>query len=259
MLTVKVNTRPMEEALAEFARIGRKDLDQVMQEQGGILVGHVIAISPPGGRKGQALGDRGGIELEAKKRGESRIAADIAAIFPTTTASEAEVKGWIRAGVKVKAGQHTRAQEVRDIAFTMADMKRVHQIARNRATGRTRTIGGANMAYARKGLLKAYIKQEQKRVGLLNAGWLQAAETLKTAKRATPAWITRHGKQAGSATITKGSARTGISISNFLGWFPAGMGSRVAIALNRRESGLKKAADAILERRARAAERRMGR
>jgi hypothetical protein len=258
-LNVQVDTKPYEVALAEFSRVARKGLDATMKQQAGILVGHVIALTPPGGRRGEAMSERGGIDLTAKKRGESRIAADIAMIFPTTKAREEEVQGWIRAGVKVKATQHSRAVHVRDIAFTLADMQRVHRVSRNRQTGRTRAMGGDFMAYARPALLKSYIKQEVKRVGLLNAGWLQAADTLKTAKRNTPSWITRHGKQAGAAMVQTRSTGTAISISNFQTWFPSGMAGRVQLALKRREAGLKKAAEEILERRAKAAERRMGR
>ncbi|MCW1921320.1 hypothetical protein OKA05_02075 [Luteolibacter arcticus] len=259
MVNAKIDTRPLEEAVAEFSRAGRKGLDGAMKDQGGILVGHVIAITPPGGKRGEAMSERGGIDLTAKKRGESRIAADIAAIFPTTKAPEAEVQGWIRAGVKVKATKHSRAVHVRDIAFTTADLKRVHQVARNRQTGRTRAMGGDNMAYTRSNLLKAYIRQEIKRVGLLNRGWLTAAETLGTSKRNTPAWITRHGRQGGAATVLTGRGRTLITISNFQAWFPSGMDGRIQLALRRREAGLKKATEAILERQAKAAERRMGR
>lgn len=259
MITARVDTRPFEEALAAFAKVSRKSLDQAMRDQGGILVGHVIAITPPGGRKGQAMNDRGGIDMEAKKRGESRIAADIAAIFPTTKAPEGEVLGWIRAGIRVKPTKHARLAQVRDTAFTPGEMAKVLRIARNPQTGRTRALGGDNMAFARPALLKAFIKQEQKKVGLLNRGWLQAADHLGTAKRATPAWITRHGRQGGSATVRSGSMRTMITIANQQPWFPSGMDARISLALRRREAGLKKAADAILERQARAAERRMGR
>ena len=120
-------------------------------------------------------------------------------------------------------------------------------------------MGGDFMAYARSNLLKTYIKQEIKRVGLLNAGWLHAADQLKTAKRNTPGWITRHGRQPGGATVLTGTGRTFITISNFQAWFPSGLDGRVQLALRRREAGLKKATEAILERRAKAAERRMGR
>lgn len=259
MITARVDTRPMEDALSEFAKLGRKSLDEVWRQQGGILVGHVIAITPPGGKNGQSLGERGGIERSAKVRGESRIAADIASIFPTAKAPEEEVRGWIRSGIKVKPTKHSRAAQVRDIAFSLGDMARVHRIARNPQTGRTRSLGGDNMAFARPAMLKAYIRQEQKKVGQLNAGWLKAADDLGTAKRNTPAWITRHGRRGGSSSISRTFRGTTITIANHQTWFPSGMDARVAIALKRREAGLKKAAEAILERRARAAERRMGR
>jgi hypothetical protein len=50
-----------------------------------------------------------------------------------------------------------------------------------------------------------------------------------------------------------------IRIFNAQTWFPQGMEARVALAVQRREYGLKKAMEAVLERRAKAAEKRQGR
>jgi hypothetical protein len=258
MITASVNTSNLENALAEFAALTRKDLSEVTRQQAGILVGHVIAITPPGGKGGEAFTDSGGIGLSAKKRGEAAIAADIARIFPTSPLKHDTLVGMVNAGYEFQTGKGHK-DTVREVAESADDLKRIHQFARNPRTGRTRKMKGIGMAITRKAVLKQYIRQEMAKVGKLNAGWINAARELKTAGRAVPAWITRHGAGRGGADVSDRAGRIGIRMFNSEVWFPSGMDSRVALAVRRRENGLKKAMEAVLERRAKAAERRMGR
>lgn len=261
MIDVDVDTSNLEAALEEFARLTRKDLGEVTKQQAGILVGHVIAITPPGGGKGQNFSDSGGIDLAAKKRGESRVAEDISKLFVTTRLPEPvidrlvndrdfEWENPVAGGRKVLVYQRANSQ---------ADVALIHARGRNPRNGRTRQAGGGLMAIARPALVKAYIKEAIKKVGLLNAGWLNAARELKTASRAVPAWITRHGAQGGGADVRDAGSVVRLRIFNTQTWFPAGMEARVALAVRRREHGLKKAMESILERRAKNAERRQGR
>lgn len=263
MIDVEVDTSNLEAAIAEFAKLTRKELGEVTKQQAGILVGHVIAITPPGGGS-QTLTDSGGITLEAKKRGESRIADDISKLFVTTRLPEPVIERilydevfrdyeWLN---PVNGGRNVR---VFHRANSIADIAIIHQRGRNPRNGRTRQNGGGSMAIARPALVKAYIKEAIKKVGLLNAGWLNAARELKTASRAVPAWITRHGAQGGGADVRNSGPGISIRIFNTQTWFPQGMEARVALAVQRREYGLQKAMEAVLERRAKAAEKRMGR
>jgi hypothetical protein len=258
MLDVNINTSGLESAIAEFASVTRKDLGEVYRQQAGILVGHVIAITPPGGKGGEAFTDSGGIGLDAKKRGEAVIAADITRLFPTSKLKHDELVGMVNAGFEFQTGKGHK-DTVRSVAESAAELASVHQFARNPRTGRTRKMKGIGMAITRKAVLKQYIRQEMAKVGKLNAGWINAARMLKTAGRAVPAWITRHGPGRGGADVTERAGKIGVTIFNSEIWFPSGMAARVALAVARRERGLVKAMEAVLERRAKAAERRMGR
>lgn len=258
MIDVQVDTRNLEDALSEFAKAARKDLNAVVKQQAGILVGHVIAITPPGGKNGQAMTDSGGIGLDAKKRGEAVIASDIAKLFPTSKLPHERLAGMVADGFEFQTGKGHK-DTVRDVAESVDDLARVHRFARNPKTGRTRKMKGIGMAITRKAVLRQYIRQEMKKVGLLNAGWLRAASELKTAGRAVPAWIKRHGAKPGGADVREVAGKIGVRIYNSQTWFPKGMDARVRIAVARRERGLIKAAEAVLERRAKAAERRMNR
>ena len=261
MLDIQINTSNLESAMAEFAKLTRKDLGEVTKQQAGILVGHVIALTPPGGRQGQSMTDSGGIGLEAKKRGEARIASDISMLFVTTRLPEGAIDKLInnRDFEWENPKKGGRTVQVFRKANSLADLKIVHTAARNPRSGRTRQSGGGFMAIARPALVKQYIKEAIKKVGLLNAGWITAARELKTANRAVPAWITRHGPRGGGCDVRDSGPLVRIRIFNSQIWFPQGMEARVALAVSRREAGLKKAMEAILDRRAAAAEKRMGR
>jgi hypothetical protein len=256
MITIAVDTTAFEAAAREFAREGRKDLEVVIREQAAIMTGHLIALTPPAAGRGQAMNDRGGITLEAKKRGEAAIAADIAALFPTTRLKEDEVDKLIEAGFQWGTGRGRKI--IRQYAGSEADMARIHAASRS-ANGRVRTGNGENMALVRAATRRAFIRSQQKKVGLLNAGWLNAARELKTSRGATPAWITRHPAQAGGVTIHRPVAGVAIRIYNEQPWFPKDMDARVERAMRRRTAGLQKAVEAMVERRAKRAEERMGR
>lgn len=259
MIDIQVDTSRLEAAMVEFATAGRKELVDVVRQQAGMLVGHVIALTPPGGSAGQSMSDdSGGITLAAKKRGEASIAADIAKIFPTSTLPTKTLDAMVANGYEFQTGKGHK-DTVREVAESVDDLRRIHKFARNPKTGRTRKMKGGGMAITRKAVLRQYIRQEMAKVGKLNAGWLNAANELKTASRNVPAWIKRHGSRPGGVDVSERGYRVGIRIFNSQTWFPGNMESRVAIAVNRRERGLIKATEAILERRAKAAERRMGR
>lgn len=256
MIDIDLDTTSLEASIAEFAKLTRKDLGQVTKEQAGMLVAHVIAITPPG--HAAAISDKGGISLAAKKSGEASLASDIAKIFPTTRLAPAAIDRWIAARHEWEGPNGTKLLTYRK-ANSMADMKLVHAEARNPKSGRTRAMGGRFTAITRPALLKEYIKQEMAKVGLLNAGWIGAATALKTASRNVPQWIRRHGKKPGGAEVRDSGPSISIRIFNSQTWFPGNMQRRVADALRRREAGLRKAMEAVLERRAKAAQSRMNR
>lgn len=257
MIEVRIDTRRLNAAMQEFARESRKELDVVVRQQAGIMVGHLIALTPPAAGMGQAMSDTGAITLEAKKRGEGTIAADIAVLFPTTKLAEGKVRGMIDAGWEWGTGSGKKT--IREFAENIGDLERIHRFARSPASGRVRTgRTGQNMALTRAAVRKAYTKQAIKKVGLLAAGWIAAARELRTVGRATPAWITRHGKQPGGVSITRTTEGISVKVANRVAYFPKDMPTRVQRAVIWRERGLRRALEAMLDRRAKKANARMG-
>lgn len=258
MITVQTNTMSMQRSIGELAkelsaRTG-KSVEHVTRQQAGILVGQVIAVTPPGTRQGAT--ETGGITLAAKKAGEAAIASDIAKLFPTTAMNEERAAGLVSSGHfwKTKAGR-VRATQT---AWTEDDLERLHQAARNPRTGRVRR-GNQWVGVTRRAVLRAFLKRKLAQVGELNAGWLPAARELKTSSRAVPAWIRRHGDQPGGVDVKVSAEGVNVRIFNDQSYFPGGMVWRLDYALKRRQRGMEKALQDLADRAAKRAQRRMGR
>jgi hypothetical protein len=258
MFTIETETKNLNEAMSLFAKETKKGIEDVIEQQTGMIVGHLIAMTPPGASKGQAMGKTGAITNVAKKRGEGRIKADIATLFPTTATREPKAWGMIENGHLWKTSMGPR--KVLEYASSLHDLRRVHQFARSRKTGRVRTgLNAQNMALTTKALRNAYAKQKIKNVGMLNAGWLRAAEKVKTAKRSLPVWITRHHKKPGDAIYKRSRHGLAITVSNRMPYFPRDIDARMQRAVERRERGIAKKLKEMAERKAKRANQRMKR
>lgn len=249
MFTADIDTSRLNVLMAQFAKESRKETDEIIRKQTAIIVGHLIAMTPPGKAKGQNLTDRGGIANSAKKLGEATIKADISSLFPTTRLKPEKVWGMIENGFRWGTGRG--AKKIGEYAESVSDLRRVHRKARSPQTGRIRTGSiGQNMALTKASIRREFIKQQIKEVGMLSAGWLKAAEELKTARRAVPAWIRRHGRKPGNKVERKTRHGLAITVSNNMPYFPKNMNARMQRAIYRREAGLEKALQAMLDRKA---------
>lgn len=256
MFVADVDTTQMNLALARFAKESRKEVEEIIEKQSGIIVGHLIAMTPPAKARGANMSDRGGIAASAKKLGEATIRADIASLFPSTRMKREKVEGMIDSGFRWGTGRG--AKKISRYAGSVAELKRIHAQARSKKTGRVRTGSiGQNMALTKAAIRNQFARDQIKRVGILNAGWLRAARKLKTAKRATPAWITRHGDKPGAVNFRRSRHGLAITVSNHMDYFPKNINQRIQRAVDRRARGLEKAIEAMLERKAKRATKRM--
>lgn len=246
MITAELDTSKLNKAISLFARESKKSVEQVMRQQAGIIVGHVIAVTPPGGKNSAVHSESGGITSAAKKRGESRIKSDINTLFPTTRIKPEKVYGLIAAGYKWGAGQQLR--KISYYAQSAAELGRVHKLARSSNGRIAKGVRSPYVTLTNAQAKREFFKQQKMKVGMLNAGWLKAARELKTAKRATPAWITRHGNKPGNVTFSTSKLGLTITITNKMNYFPKGIDSRLQFAINRRIRGIEKALVAMLTR-----------
>tara|TARA_R110002126_G_scaffold165162_2_gene313003 strand:+ start:222 stop:1001 length:780 start_codon:yes stop_codon:yes gene_type:complete len=249
MITADVDTSRLHILMSQFARESRKGMDEIIKKQTATIVGHLISFTPPAKTKGKNLTKGGGISKHAKELGENRMKAEINSLFPTTTLKSEEVWGMIENGFRWGTGRG--AKKIGEYAESVADLKRVHRKSRSRTTGRVKTgTIGQNMALTKKSILNAYIKDQIKDVGMLNAGWLRAANELGTSKRQVPAWIRRHGNMPGGVKQRNSKHGFYITVSNRMSYFPKNMASRMQAAVHRRENGLEIALEAMFLRKA---------
>ena len=255
MFVTQVDTTKFNKVMRAFAKESRKGLDEVVEARSSIIVGNLIAVTPPAEARGRAMGDKGQITPEARKRGENNIKADIAKLFPTSGAKEEKIMAMIKRGDKFKTTSIPRV--IPNFARNIGELKKFHKEARSLKTGRVRTEYGKKMAVTRKGLRTAYTKEVIKNVGILNAGWMRAAKRLKTSKRRTPAWITRHGDQPGSVDFRHSKSGLTIYVSNRMSYYPKDKEMRLKKALEREEYAMTKALEAMIERKAKRASQKM--
>ena len=262
MIEIEADTTALQAAIGEFAAAsGKKPIETILREQAAILTGHLIALTPPARAFGQDLSDRGVVSPAARRRGESTIKEDIAKIFPTTRMRPERADAWVYNspdGAEVRTAGNRKAV-IRTTAWNQADLAWSHKYARNPRTGRTRMSGGANMALTSAAARREYIKATIARVGILAAGWRRAAQDVRTASRAVPAWIRRHNVATGGATLQGTGGRSMITLANQQAYIRGMMESRVPRALARRTHGLRQAMAAMAERAAAQANRRMAR
>lgn len=258
MIDIQIDTANLNRAIRELVMESRGDLEKETRKQAAIIVGQLIAATPPADAKGAAMNDDGGITIAAKKQGEARIAADIASLFPVTNRKKEIAMAMSANGFQWGTGRGRKI--ITQFAETEAEMERIHRASRSQSTGRVRTGStGQNMALTRSAVRRAFIKSKQKQVGRLSAGWLNAARELRTAKRSTPAWITRHGSQPGGADESRTIGGIVVRVFNSMPYFPGDMSKRVQRAVFRRERAMKKAVQAVIARRVAKANARMGR
>jgi len=255
MIETNVDTSNLQQAINEFSTLGKKDMVDVVKQQGGILTGHLIAMTPPARRDLSFMSDQGGITLQSKKAGEARVASDISLLFPTTKLSTEKAEALVNNGYEFYVGKAKK--KVNKFTESLGELRQAHKAARSPATGRVRTYRGSTMVLTRSDIRKQLIDEKKKKVGMLAAGFLAAARILSTAKRMTPGWIARHGEQSGGADISTPKDRVAVRIFNSQTWFPHDMSKRLQVAVNRRETGLRKAMQAMMDRKAKKAQQKL--
>lgn len=163
MATTKVrltNSEEFNNSLIKILQHSRKPVAETMEKQTRLIVGKVLAVTPPT--------RRGVTGPKAKKKGEKTVAGNI---------------GKVLYGVPVAANRSLSQVTERAIA---------KQHSKHRVRGRVnRSLGARKKMAAPTRKLKQYIKKRQQAVGMLAAGWNKAAQRFGL-KRGHYAWMKRH-------------------------------------------------------------------
>lgn len=172
-------------SLERYAMATSMDFESAALRLSRGMMRRVVGITPPGqGRRG----DGGALTHGDKKRGETSIDSDLAALF---------------IGVKLKGKrpeQHPSPATIHRAAFIAS--KRPGQRLRN-------PRGRGSFDYIDDRKLSALAKTLKARVGKLASGWLAGVDALKAT--GVPAWVRRHGNSRGKATLMVSLSRTSLS------------------------------------------------
>ena len=258
MIEAKVDTTRLNLAMARFAKESRKDVDKVIVDKAKTMVAHLIAITPPGKRRGaDFLNKKGYISKDAFTNAKGKIKGDLNRLFPTTAIKdEGRIKGMIESGHLWKIGGKTT--KVGSFVQNFGAAKAAHQRSRNSRTGRVRVgRSGANKFLTRKAIKNQLAKELIGNIGILNAGWRRAYDQLKAPRASMPAWVKRHPAKPGHAKITKRKAGITVSMGNRVSYYPKDTAQRIQQAVNRTTKGIEGEILHILEKRAQRTNRRM--
>ena len=178
-VTVQLNNSDrFNKSLISILEHSRKPAAEVMRKQGRLIVEKVIGVTPPSGRTKKGVA--------AKRTGEKTVAGNIQKVL---------------SGVPVSKNRNIPNISEGKIAS-------IHKRARvaGRVKGGKRAKGVIVVVPAQK--LKRYIKNRQKAVGMLGAGWNSAAAKLQVRNRYWPSYVRRHNpRSSASIDVTKDMIR----------------------------------------------------
>ncbi|PTY02741.1 hypothetical protein DB346_08170 [Verrucomicrobia bacterium LW23] len=242
---LQVNTRSFEAALLDLYGATRRDMTELLREQARGFIRQVVLITPPGG--GSVTG------VAARARGNLRIEQDIRRVFRELRHEKwtsPEIKDAIRKKDLAALREIIlRIPELAGMEVRLTPETSFHQAARgSRGTVSPRRRPNVLVLDG----LGAYIREQQKRVGMLASGWNAAAEALGVK---LPAWVARHGNSRGSVLLQLNEPNFSIRLANDVPF--AGntrdLTRRVQWALDRQASGTQKRVEFILAANARKA------
>ena len=227
-----------------LARKLGKDEKEFIKQQTGILAREVAKFTPPfdtfPNNKGTAIGKKAD-----EKMGKWAVYIDIkwiCTIKPANVIAKAK-QSW-GSGPIIYGGKTISKGVIDDVGSL-----RAWHNANQRANNRTKALKGPMRYWVSDTVFAAYVKEEQKKVGIAKAAFAKASVALG-AKGAVPAWVKKHmGIVSGTGTVqkdTKGSkgiitGRAG-GLFHTISKLPAIRKNRLIKAVKRGEFLMRKAA-----------------
>lgn len=214
---LRFKTEGFSKALGELRKFSKRDFTVLLKEQARGVVRRLVNLTPPA---------QGKADSQARKRGETAVAADLARIFRPVSQSQIDKFQEAHGSERADSFGHKGAKSLGQIytrVLQKSDLTSFHQ-ARRRGDGRVMQVNGDATTGLRKrdlrGLDKGLVETKtyqwfkrrvQERVGLLGAGWNRAAQKLGYNP---PQWIKRHGEGRGDCTISLSGERMRIRVTN---------------------------------------------
>jgi hypothetical protein len=243
MFTAKVDTQKLNYLMDELVAETKKTNDEIILKSARTILGNLIAITPPGKRQGKDFLNK-------------LITSDVAKLFPTTAVKDEErIIAQIKRGDKFKT--YFGEAKVKRFTNSLGELQSIHKRSRNYRGRVNKGVARSNMALTRTATKNQLKKHLIGKIGLLNAGWLRAANQLKLTKQATPKWITRHSPKAGFAKFKKSRYGLIITLANKVNYYPKDAVGRANQAVREAEIHLRVLIDVALKKNAQKINRKM--
>lgn len=182
-VSVKLNNAPhFNASLVAILSYARRPSQVVMEGQAKGIVGKVIGVTPPSGKK------KG---IAARKAGEKTTAGNILKVLK---------------GVPVASNRKALGGMNENEVARQHEKYRIAGQIKGRHLGKKKKKAPAQM-------LNRYIRRRQKAVGMLAAGWNAAAAKFKVSPRDWPSFVRKHNPP-GQASIKVTSTRITIRFEN---------------------------------------------
>jgi hypothetical protein len=257
MFTAKVDTQKLNYLMDELVAETKKTNDEIILKSARTILGNLIAITPQGKRQGKDfLNKKGYISNKAFQNAKKLITSDVAKLFPTTAVKDEErIIAQIKRGDKFKT--YFGEAKVKRFTNSLGELQSIHKRSRNYRGRVNKGVARSNMALTRTATKNQLKKHLIGKIGLLNAGWLRAANQLKLTKQATPKWITRHSPKAGFAKFKKSRYGLIITLANKVNYYPKDAVGRANQAVREAEIHLRVLIDVALKKNAQKINRKM--
>ena len=188
--------------LAALGRLINKSVEEMAVDVMRLGVEQAIRLTAPFS-KGQSFTEALGAQ---KRLGEAAVRRDIRRVFHDEAPLESsEFLRSVYRVLKANGPAAANALLERGSVSTVQAMPAPTEADHNQVRVRGKVPKRPSRHYAVKGGLDAYIRSKIRNVGKTKAGWIPAARQLKAARKAMPAWVTRHSSPGGLSVTRNGS------------------------------------------------------
>jgi hypothetical protein len=185
--------------LAALGRLINKSVEEMAVDVMRLGVEQAIRLTAPF-NKGQSFTEALGAQ---KRLGEAAVRRDIRRVFHDEAPLESsELLQSVYRVLKTDGPQAAKNILESGSIAGLTPLEAPTQSVHNKTRIRGRVPERPSMRYPVQGGLDAYIRTKVRNVGKTKAGWIPAARQLKAARKAMPAWVTRHSSP-GSLEITR--------------------------------------------------------
>jgi Ni,Fe-hydrogenase I large subunit len=213
---IKVDETKLRRKMQQYERIVGKEVRQLVHNSARLCCVQLVKFTQPYG-----------VDSKSKKQGEKKISKNLSGIFTLVNPK------WWREVLKMrKNNRESLVNEKTNVAWVRADQTTVSSLAeakswhksRRGSDGQAKQVGPLNRAIIKQSIYRKIVRETEKKVGLVKAGWGVAATLCKADVRqplsGIPAWVRRNISRASGSVDDRRDSGLGwkIKLKNQVGY-----------------------------------------